>query len=124
MNSIHINSISREKISSRILIHSSTHVYCVLHNYYLYFKEKRSQVESLFTHLRVYCVLYTYYLYFKEKRSQVESFAGETILRGEEFKKYVNSLREKSNIYKQRRTELSDLKAEYGVLERTTEILK
>ena len=33
-------------------------------------------------------------------------------------------LREKSNIYKQKKADISDLKAEYGVLERTVEILR
>ena len=51
-------------------------------------------------------------------------FSGETILRGEEFKKYVNALRSKSNVYKQRRADLSDVRAEYGVLMRTLEILQ
>lgn len=30
----------------------------------------------------------------EEKRQQVKSFAGETVLRGDDFKRYVNSLRE------------------------------
>ena len=58
-----------------------------------------------------------------EKRQQVQSFAGETVLRGEEFKRYVNSLRGKSNAYKKKRAEMSDLRAEYGVLTRTMDIL-
>ena len=58
-----------------------------------------------------------------EKREQVQSFAGETVLRGEEFKRYVNSLRGKSNEYKKKRAEMSELRAEYGVLTRTLEIL-
>ena len=45
-----------------------------------------------------------------ERRRQVESFAGETILKGDDFKRYVNSLRSKSTTYKQKRAELSDLK--------------
>ena len=58
-----------------------------------------------------------------EKRQQVQSFAGETVLRGEEFKRYVNSLRGKSNDYKKKRAEMSELRAEYGVLTRTLELL-
>ena len=58
-----------------------------------------------------------------EKRGQVQSFAGETVLRGEEFKRYVNSLRGKSNEYKRKRAEMSELRAEYGVLTRTLEIV-
>jgi intraflagellar transport protein 81 len=46
------------------------------------------------------------------------------VLKGEDFKQYVNLLREKSLTYKQKRADLSDLKAEYGVLERTLEVLK
>jgi hypothetical protein len=46
------------------------------------------------------------------------------VLKGEDFKQYVNLLREKSLSYKQKRADLSDLKAEYGVLERTLEVLK
>jgi len=54
----------------------------------------------------------------------VQAFAGETVLKGEDFKRYVNLLRDKSTLYKQKRAELSDLKAEYGVLERTLEVLR
>ncbi len=60
----------------------------------------------------------------QEKKEKVRSFAGETILRGEDFKRYVNQLRGKSNVYKARRSELAELKAEAGVLARTAEVLK
>ncbi len=53
-----------------------------------------------------------------------QAYAGEPVLKGEDFKQYVNLLREKSLTYKQKRADLSDLKAEYGVLERTLEVLK
>ena len=46
------------------------------------------------------------------------------MLTGEQFKSYVSDLRVKSNVYKQRRAELNDLKAEYGILSRTLEILR
>lgn len=49
---------------------------------------------------------------------------GPMVLTGEQFKSYVSDLRAKSNEYKERRTELNDLKAEYGILSRTLEILK
>ena len=49
---------------------------------------------------------------------------GETILKGDDFKRYVNSLRGKSTTYKKKRSELSDLSAEHGVLSRTVEILR
>ncbi|XP_032776827.2 intraflagellar transport protein 81 homolog [Daphnia magna] len=48
----------------------------------------------------------------------------ETALTSEQFKTYVSDLRVKSNVYKQRRAELNDLKAEYGILSRTLEILR
>ena len=55
---------------------------------------------------------------FREKKSQVGSFGGEVILKGDDFKKYVNALRNKSNEYKEKRQALSELKSEYGVLAR------
>lgn len=58
------------------------------------------------------------------KRDQVKSVAGETLLKGDDFKRYVTSLRTKSNLYKEKRAELSELKAEYGVLSRTAEVLR
>ncbi len=54
----------------------------------------------------------------------MRSFAGETILRGEDFKRYVNQLRGKSNVYKARRAEMAEAKAESGVLARTAEVLQ
>lgn len=36
----------------------------------------------------------------------------------------MSDLRTKSNVYKKKRTELNDLKAEYGILSRTLEILR
>jgi intraflagellar transport protein 81 len=48
----------------------------------------------------------------------------DALLTGEQFKAYVSDLRVKSNVYKQRRAELNDLKAEYGILSRTLEILR
>ena len=59
-----------------------------------------------------------------EKRQQVQSFAGETVLRGDDFKRYVASLRGKSNNYKKKRAELSEYRAEFGVLSRTLELLQ
>ena len=60
----------------------------------------------------------------QEKRHEVRSFAGETVLRGDDFKRYVASLRGKSNDYKKKRGDLSDLRSEYGVLTRTLELLE
>ena len=59
----------------------------------------------------------------RDKRDRVKSFSGETILRGDDFKRYVNALRGKSNVYKKKRAELSELRAEHGVLQRTEEVL-
>ena len=59
-----------------------------------------------------------------EKRQQVQSFAGETVLRGDDFKRYVASLRGKSNTYKKKRAELSEYRAEFGVLSRTLELIQ
>lgn len=60
----------------------------------------------------------------RDKQNQLKQFSGEQVLRGEEFKRYVNKLRGKSSVYKMKRAELSELRAEYGVLSRTEEILK
>ena len=59
----------------------------------------------------------------RDKKTQVGSFAGETILKGEDFKRYVTGLRNKSNEYKEKKQDLSELKSEYGVLARTLEVL-
>ena len=55
---------------------------------------------------------------------QLREFSGEEVLRGDEFKRYINNLRTKSSIYKMKRAELNDLRAEFGILSRTHEILK
>lgn len=41
---------------------------------------------------------------------QVRHLLGDTVLRGEELKKYVNSLRTKSTVYKRQRANLSTFK--------------
>ena len=45
-----------------------------------------------------------------EKKGLVKSFSGETVLRGDDFKRYVNSLRGKSNTYKKRRAGMNYIK--------------
>ncbi|XP_002742265.1 intraflagellar transport protein 81 homolog [Saccoglossus kowalevskii] len=60
----------------------------------------------------------------REKREQAKSIQGEEVLKGDDFKRYVNKLRGKSTVYKKKRQELAELRAEYGVLSRTEEILK
>lgn len=58
-----------------------------------------------------------------EKQTKLEELGGVEILKGDEFKQYVTKLRNKSNVYKKKRQEQSELQAEIGVLSRTNEIL-
>ncbi|KAK2156371.1 hypothetical protein LSH36_215g03007 [Paralvinella palmiformis] len=60
----------------------------------------------------------------EEKRGLAKQGDGEEILKGEEFKLYVNKLRTKSTIYKKKRQEIAELRAETGVLSRTLEIIR
>ncbi|EDV28885.1 uncharacterized protein TRIADDRAFT_19806 [Trichoplax adhaerens] len=50
--------------------------------------------------------------------------ASGTVMKGDEFKVYVNKLRGKSNVYKKKRQDLAEIRAEHGVLARTEEVLK
>ncbi|KAG8455996.1 hypothetical protein GDO86_001979 [Hymenochirus boettgeri] len=59
-----------------------------------------------------------------QKSSQAQDIDGSEILRGDEFKHYVSKLRFKTTQYKKKRQELSELTVEYGILQRTEEILK
>ncbi|XP_069105336.1 intraflagellar transport protein 81 homolog isoform X1 [Argopecten irradians] len=59
-----------------------------------------------------------------QKREVVKESGGGEVLKGEDFKRYVNKLRSKSTIYKKKRQEIAELRAEYGVLSRTEEILR
>ncbi|XP_043230234.1 intraflagellar transport protein 81 homolog [Amphibalanus amphitrite] len=60
-----------------------------------------------------------------EKRAQLEEQGGaEGTVRGDDFKQYVHQLRGKSAVYKKKRLEVGELRAEFGVLSRTLEILK
>ncbi|TNN13981.1 Intraflagellar transport protein 81 [Schistosoma japonicum] len=45
-------------------------------------------------------------------------------LKSDEFQRYVAKLRSKNTIYKQKRAELSELRAEKGILSRTVEVLR
>ncbi|XP_029475985.1 intraflagellar transport protein 81 homolog isoform X1 [Rhinatrema bivittatum] len=58
------------------------------------------------------------------KASQTREFDGTEVLKGDEFKRYVSKLRGKSTVFKKKRQEIAELRAEYGVLQRTEEILK
>lgn len=46
----------------------------------------------------------------RQKQEILNGIVGGTILRGEELKQYVNMLRAKSSVYKQKRAELAALK--------------
>ncbi|XP_051524577.1 intraflagellar transport protein 81 homolog isoform X1 [Myxocyprinus asiaticus] len=58
------------------------------------------------------------------KSSQTRERGGMELIRGDEFKRYVAKMRGKSSTYKKKRQEMFELKMEYGVLQRTEEILK
>uniref|UniRef100_A0A182QHG2 IFT81 calponin homology domain-containing protein n=1 Tax=Anopheles farauti TaxID=69004 RepID=A0A182QHG2_9DIPT len=60
----------------------------------------------------------------QEKQRQLQETVGEVILRGEDLKQFVNTLRAKSNVYKQQRAELAAVKAEVSDLTQTLENLK
>ena len=60
----------------------------------------------------------------QDKNQLLEQLGGAELVREEEFKKYVGRLRSLSNAYKKKKEELSSLRAEFGVLSRTEEILK
>ncbi|KAK1892674.1 Intraflagellar transport protein 81 like [Dissostichus eleginoides] len=57
-------------------------------------------------------------------RSQAQDSEGGEIIRTDELKRLVAKLRGKSVMHKKKRQEVSELRAEYGVLQRTEEILK
>lgn len=59
-----------------------------------------------------------------KRRETSQGAHGTKVPNGEEFKKYVNELRSKSTIYKKKKSEISEMTAEYGILQRTEEILK
>ncbi|KAG9487743.1 hypothetical protein GDO78_007499 [Eleutherodactylus coqui] len=59
-----------------------------------------------------------------QKSSQARDNDGSEMLRGDEFKRYVSKLRGKSLVFKKKRQELAELTAEYGVLQRTEQLLK
>ncbi|KAM8961139.1 intraflagellar transport protein 81 homolog [Pelodytes ibericus] len=59
-----------------------------------------------------------------QKSNQARDVDGTEILRGDEFKRYVSKLRGKSSVFKKKRQEMAELNVEYGVLQRTEQILK
>uniref|UniRef100_A0A3Q3STD4 Intraflagellar transport protein 81 homolog n=1 Tax=Mastacembelus armatus TaxID=205130 RepID=A0A3Q3STD4_9TELE len=60
----------------------------------------------------------------KQRNSQTQGSDGEEVIRSDELKRLVAKLRTKGTMYKKKRQEIAELKAEYGVLQRTEEILK
>lgn len=60
----------------------------------------------------------------KDKQQRLQETVGEIVLRGDELKQFVNTLKAKSNIYKQQRSELASIKAEANDLLETLENLR
>lgn len=60
----------------------------------------------------------------KDKQQRLQETVGEVVLRGDELKQFVNTLKAKSNIYKQQRSELAAVKAEANDLMETLENLR
>ncbi|KAA0714307.1 Intraflagellar transport protein 81 -like protein [Triplophysa tibetana] len=58
------------------------------------------------------------------KSGQAQEQGGAELIRGDEFKRYVAKMRGKNSTYKKKRQEMAELNAEYGVLQRTEEILR
>ncbi|XP_008282374.1 intraflagellar transport protein 81 homolog [Stegastes partitus] len=60
----------------------------------------------------------------RQRSSQAQGSDGEEVIRGDELKRLLVKLRSKGTVYKKKRQEIAELKAEYGVLQRTEEILR
>ncbi|KAL2092766.1 hypothetical protein ACEWY4_012564 [Coilia grayii] len=58
------------------------------------------------------------------KSSQARDQDGAQLIRGDEFKRYVAKMRSKNVGYKKKKADLDSMRAEYGVLQRTEELLK
>ncbi|NXI45696.1 IFT81 protein, partial [Galbula dea] len=59
-----------------------------------------------------------------QKTSQAQELEGADVLKGDEMKNYVNKLRSKNTLYKKKRLEIARITADYGILQRTEELLK
>ncbi|NXH10950.1 IFT81 protein, partial [Bucco capensis] len=59
-----------------------------------------------------------------QKTSQAHELEGADVLKGDEIKHYVNKLRSKNTHYKKKRLEIARITADYGILQRTEELLK
>ncbi|XP_015273163.1 PREDICTED: intraflagellar transport protein 81 homolog [Gekko japonicus] len=60
----------------------------------------------------------------RQKSNQAQEMSGTEVLKGDEFKRYVNKLRSKNTLYKKKRLEIAEITAEYGILQRTEELLR
>ncbi len=60
----------------------------------------------------------------EQRRKQLDEMGGQALVDEEEFKKYVARLRRIGVDYRDKKIELSKLRAEFGVLSRTEEILR
>uniref|UniRef100_G1NW70 Intraflagellar transport protein 81 homolog n=1 Tax=Myotis lucifugus TaxID=59463 RepID=G1NW70_MYOLU len=58
------------------------------------------------------------------KTNQAREFDGTEVLKGDEFKRYVSKLRSKSTVFKKKHQIIAEFKAEFGLLQRTEELLK
>ncbi|XP_072536929.1 intraflagellar transport protein 81 homolog [Salminus brasiliensis] len=58
------------------------------------------------------------------KSSQARGQGGVEMIRTDEFKRYVAKMRGKNITYKKKRQEIAELKSEFGILQRTEEILR
>lgn len=59
-----------------------------------------------------------------EKQAKLQNTVGEMILRGDDLKQFVNTLRAKSNVYKEQRAKLAAMRAETADLTQTLTNLK
>uniref|UniRef100_A0A803W1U9 Intraflagellar transport protein 81 homolog n=1 Tax=Ficedula albicollis TaxID=59894 RepID=A0A803W1U9_FICAL len=60
----------------------------------------------------------------EQKSSQAQELEGSEVLTEDEFKQYVSKLRSKNTFYKKKRLEVAEITAEYGILQRTEELLR
>ncbi|CAO2629548.1 Intraflagellar transport protein 81 homolog [Lemmus lemmus] len=58
------------------------------------------------------------------KTNQTREYDGTEVLKGDEFKRYVSKLRSKSTVFKKKHQIIAEFKAEFGLLQRTEELLK
>ena len=54
---------------------------------------------------------------------QEQGVTSKRLLVGDDFKRYVSELRGKSTLFKRKKAEMSSITTEFGVLQRTQEVL-